>query len=501
MTRQQSEIAVPADTPPADTPPAELDRLLDAAVHAGRRLVSSRPTDRAGWLELIADRLDAAGHLVPLAERETHLGSDRLKGELKRTTFQLRLFAEVLRDGAFLQATVDHADPAWPMGARPDLRRMLRPVGPVAVYAASNFPFAFSVAGGDTAAAIAAGCPVLLKVNPGHPELSSATGAQVVQALRDAGAPDGIFAVVSGLQTGIALVQDPRIRAASFTGSLRGGRALFDLAVSRPDPIPFFGELGSVNPAFVTPEAAARRADEVAIGFVGSVTLGNGQFCTKPGLLFVPAGSGLEDRISDLASGRSGTPMLSEHIRSGYADALAFLAGRPGVRVLAGAAETAGDPAPTILATTVPELLADANALTAECFGPAALVVSYGSTEELLAGARVLHGQLTATVQSVDGAEEPVVPALLDALAERVGRVVWNGWPTGVSVSYAQQHGGPYPATTTVQTTSVGTAAIDRFLRPVTYQDAPVGVLPPALQEDNPWRLPRRVDGVQRLQA
>lgn len=482
----------------ADTPPEELDRLLEAAADAAGPLVASLPADRASWLDHLADRLDAAAEdVVPLAVGETHLGPDRLQGELKRTTFQLRLFAGTLREGSFLQTTIDHADAGWPMGPRPDLRRMLRPIGPVAVYAASNFPFAFSVAGGDTASAIAAGCPVLLKANPSHPELSAVTGERTVDALRDAGAPDGIFAVVTGFETGIALVQDPRIRAASFTGSLRGGRALFDLAVARPEPIPFYGELGSANPAFVTAEAAAQRGEEVAAGFVGSVLLGNGQFCTKPGLLFVPAGSGLEDRVAAVAHTRAAAPMLSEHIRSGFSEALGRLAGRSGVRVLVGEVKQQGDPDPTVLSTTVPALLADADAMTSECFGPAALVVSYASEEELLAAARVFEGQLTATIHG--SGQEPIVTKLLDALADRVGRVVWNGWPTGVSVTYAQHHGGPYPATTAVQTTSVGTAAIDRFLRPVAYQDAPDAVLPPALQENNPWRLPRRVDGL--LQA
>jgi NADP-dependent aldehyde dehydrogenase len=480
---------------PGDTPPEELDRLMAAAAQAARVLVGARPADRAGWLEHLATRLDAAAEeLVPLAARETHLGVDRLRGELKRTTFQLRLFAEILRDGSFLQATIDHADPAWPMGPRPDLRRMLRPIGPVAAYAASNFPFAFSVAGGDTASALAAGCPMLLKANPSHPELSAATGVHVSGALGEAGAPDGIFAVVMGFETGIALVKDARLRAASFTGSLRGGRALFDLAVSRPEPIPFYGELGSVNPAFVTPDAGVQRADEVATGFVDSMSLGNGQFCTKPGLLFVPTDSGLEERVAALAGERPAAPMLSEHISSGYFEALERLVDRPGVRVIAGGVNPEGDPAPTILATTVSDLLADPEALTQECFGPAALVVSYRSADELLAAAGVFEGQLTATIHSTG--REHVTSALLDVLTERVGRVVWNGWPTGVSVTYAQHHGGPYPATTSVQTTSVGTAAIDRFLRPVTYQDAPDDVLPPALQEDNPWRLPRRVDGV-----
>jgi NADP-dependent aldehyde dehydrogenase len=479
---------------PGDTPPAELERLIGAAAHAAPVLVHSRPSDRAAWLGFVASRLDAAADdLVPLAARETHLGLDRLQGELKRTTFQLRLFAEVLCEGSFLQATIDHADPTWPMGARPDLRRVLRPIGPVAVFAASNFPFAFSVAGGDTASALAAGCPLLLKAHPSHPELSAATGALVAEGLQEAGAPDGIFAVVMGLESGIALITDPRIRAAAFTGSLRAGRALFDLAVSRPEPIPFYGELGSVNPAFVTPSAGAQRADDVASGFVGSLSLGNGQFCTKPGLLFVPTGSGLEDRVAALAGERPPAPMLSEHIRAGYSDALGQLAARPGVRVIVGNARHEGDPAPTVLATTVPDLLADAKALTQECFGPAAIVVSYGSEEELLAAAQVFDGQLTATIHG-EG-EEPVTSALAEVLSERVGRVVWNEWPTGVSVTYAQHHGGPYPATTSIQTTSVGPAAIDRFLRPVTYQNTPDDLLPPALRDDNPWHVPRRVDG------
>jgi NADP-dependent aldehyde dehydrogenase len=486
----------PQDAHPDDTSADELDRLVAAAADAAPRLVGSQPADRAGWLEHLAARLDAAAEeLVPLAARETNLGRERLQGELQRTTFQLRLFAEVLRDGSFLQVTIDHADPDWPMGPRPDLRRMQRPIGPVAVYAASNFPFAFSVAGGDTASTLAAGCPMLLKASPSHPELSTATGGLVADALTEAGAPGGTFAVVQGFETGTALVQDPRIRAAAFTGSLRGGRALFDLAVSRPEPIPFYGELGSVNPAFVTPDGA-RQADDLAAGFVNSVSLGNGQFCTKPGLLFVPAGSGLDERIAALAGDRPAAPMLSEHIRSGFSEALARLAERPGVRVIAGQVGQSGDPAPTVLAATVSDVLADPDALTAECFGPGALVVSYASEEELLAAARAFDGQLTATIHG--SGQEPVSSALLEALTERVGRVVWNGWPTGVSVTYAQHHGGPYPATTSVQTTSVGTAAIDRFLRPVTYQDAPAELLPPALREDNPWHLPRRVDGVLR---
>lgn len=479
-----------------DTAPAALDAVLDAAVAAARVLRDRSLPERAAWLRAAADALDAeADALVPLAQEETHLPVPRLTGELKRTTFQLRLFADEVASGAFLQATIDHADPGWGMGPRPDLRRMLVPIGPVAVWAASNFPFAFSVAGGDTASALAAGCPVVLVAHPGHPRLSERTAAVLSAALTGAGAPDGTFALVEGQETGRALIQDPRIAAGAFTGSLRGGRALFDLASSRETPIPFYGELGSVNPAFVTPGAAAARAEEIAQGFAGSMSLGVGQFCTKPGLLFVPADSPIPSLVAERLQAVAGAPMLNDRIRSGYGEALGALAGHEVVSVLAGTTEPDGDPAPTLLRTSAAEVVADPRPLTAEVFGPAALLVEYADDEELLAAARVFEGQLTATVQGEP--DDEVVPALLDVLSERSGRVLFNGWPTGVSVTYAQQHGGPYPATTAVGTTSVGTAAMERFLRPVAYQDVPEALLPEPLQDANPWSVPQRVDGTQ----
>src|ERR687897_2039289 len=343
-----------ADAPDAA---AEVDEAVRAAAGAG--VERSSRADGAGWLRALAVELELRrDELVALAHDETHLSETRLRGEVVRTATQLRFFADLIEEGSYLEATLDAPDASL-VPPRPDLRRMLRPLGPVAVFAASNFPFAFSVLGNDTASALAAGCPVLLKANPSHPKLSAATGAHVSDALAEAGAPDGIFAVVMGFKTGTALIKDARIRAASFTGSLPAGRALFDLAASRPEPIPFYGELGSVNPAFVTPDAGAQLAEEVASGFVGSMSLGNGQFCTKPGLLFVPADSGLEDRVAALAGQRPASPMLSEHIRSGYSEALARLAERPGVRVIAGNASQEGDPAPTILAATVSDLLSD----------------------------------------------------------------------------------------------------------------------------------------------
>ncbi|MBW4041700.1 MAG: aldehyde dehydrogenase (NADP(+)) [Acidobacteria bacterium] len=479
-----------------DTTPEQLDRVLDAAVAAATALRDRTAAERSGHLRAAADALDAdADRLLPLAEEESHLPLPRLTGELKRTTFQLRLFADEIEVGAYLHATIDHADPGWGMGPRPDLRRMLVPLGPVAVWAASNFPFAFSVAGGDTASALAAGCPVVLVAHPGHPRLAEATAEVLVAALEGAGAPTGVFALVEGQETGRALITDPRIAAGAFTGSLRGGRALFDLASARETPVPFYGELGSVNPAFVTSAAASARAPEIAQGFAASMTLGVGQFCTKPGLLFVPADSAIPGLVADHLRSVAGAPMLNDRIRGGYEQALRSLAAHEVVEVLAGSVDPDAAPAPTLLRTSAAEVLADPRPLTAEVFGPAALVVEYSDEAELLDAARALEGQLTATVQGEP--DDAIAPALLAVLSERAGRVLWGGWPTGVTVSYAQQHGGPYPATTAVGTTSVGTAAIERFLRPVAFQGLPEPLLPEPLQDGNPWRVPQRIDGIQ----
>jgi acyl-CoA reductase-like NAD-dependent aldehyde dehydrogenase len=455
----------------------------------------------------VASALDeAAAELIPLAAQETHLGDARLAGELKRTTFQLRLFGRVLRDGAYLDARIDHADPDWPMGApRPDLRRTLRPLGPVLVFAASNFPFAFSVAGGDTASALAAGNSVILKVHSGHPELSARTGQIVESALRAAGAPDGVFALVRGLEAGGEALRDPRIKAASFTGSIPGGRALMDIAVSRPEPIPFYGELGSNNPVFVTPRAAAARGTKIAEEFIASFTLGAGQFCTKPGLLFVPAGvsQGPSDGASAAGNAEvrgilataladfTPAPLLSERLHEGYTGAVRRLQDTTGVELLV-EGDFAAAPAPTVLHTTAAAVRRDPDILRQEMFGPASLVVEYGDESELAGLAGLLEGQLTTTLQAE---EDDDVAELAARLTDISGRVLWNGWPTGVTVSFAQHHGGPYPATTSA-TTSVGTAAIGRFLRPVAYQSFPAARLPEPLRDGNPWQVPQRVDGV-----
>ncbi|CUU54881.1 NADP-dependent aldehyde dehydrogenase [Parafrankia irregularis] len=493
-----SKAPTPPTEPSATTPEA-LERILAAASAAAAPYGALSPQDRARMLREVAAALDAdTDALVGLAGEETRLPEPRLRGELVRTTFQLRLFADLLDDGAYLEAALDAPDSGWPTGPRPDLRRMLVPVGPVIVFAASNFPFAFSVAGGDTAAALAAGCPVLLKAHPGHPELSRHTARLVTEALAGAGAPGGVFALVEGDTAGRDALVDPRVRAGAFTGSLRVGRLLFDLAAGRPDPVPFYGELGSINPVFVTPGAAHSRGAEIWAGYVESFALGAGQFCTKPGLLLAPAGAA-EDALTAALSGRAGAPLLNERIEHGFQAGLGTLTGHPAVRVLTAgdaAGGTAGAVRPSLLATTARDLLADLDVIGAEVFGPASVLVTYTDPAELTAVAGAIQGQLTATVHG--DADDPVDAALsrdlLRELSRRAGRVLWNGWPTGVSVTHAMTHGGPYPATTSTFT-SVGTTSIGRFLRPVTYQGVPDALLPAALRDANPWKLPRRHDG------
>jgi len=432
---------------------------------------------------------------VPLAAAETHLDAARLVGELDRTTFQLRLFADQAEGGSYLRVSIDHPDPTWTPGPRPDLRRMMTPMGPVVVFAASNFPFAFSVAGGDTAAALAAGCPVVLKAHPGHPALSRRTAVVVEGALTSSGATHGTFSVIYGDDAGRSAVVSEHIRAGAFTGSLSGGRALFDLAASRPTPIPFYAEMGSLNPVFVTRAALANRGAQILSGFAASFTLSAGQFCTKPGLLFVPSGTVSDEVfVEALAAHRSAVPLLNARIHRSYVARLTALRDHPAVRTIAADDQPLGEePTPTLLATTVPELLDARDALLVECFGPTSLVVEYGADEELLAAAEAFGGQLAAGVHGEE--TDPILPALLALLADRAGRVLWNSWPTGVSVTEAMQHGGPYPATTAPLHTSVGPAAVARFLRPVCYQSMPDHLLPLALRDDNPLGIPRRING------
>jgi NADP-dependent aldehyde dehydrogenase len=479
---------------------ADVDLVVGAAAIAAPGLEGMGLDGRAALLEALADGLEAAREtLVPLADRETTLGPVRLNGELTRTVYQLRFFAEVVRDGAYLEAIVDHAH-ASPMGPIPDVRRMLVPVGPVANYAASNFPFAFSVPGGDTAAALAAGCPVVVKMHPSHAATSSAVLAVLVEAARGAGAPDGVVGAVWGREAGSLLVQHPLIRAASFTGSTAGGRALHDLAVARPDPIPFHGELGSLNPMCVTPAAAAERGAEIGEGWTASFTLGNGQFCTKPGLALVPAGEA-GDAVRDAALARLGATaggwLLNRAIHGAYRDGVARLSAVPEAVVRqAPPAEGAGGFAvtPVLVETTTDALDAYPSPLLDECFGPVAVLARYADEDDLAAALGRMEGSLTATVHIGEG--ETALPARLLAIAQaRAGRLLVNGYPTGVGVTWAMEHGGPWPATTNLGHTSVGATSIRRFLRPVAFQSVPDALLPAALRDDNPLAIPRRVDG------
>lgn len=474
--------------------PDEVDAAARHAHAAYRAAVAVDPGVRASWLVAVAAGLrDNAAELVDLAIAETHLRRPRLEGELRRTAFQLELFADEVRAGVTLDATINHADGAWGMGPRPDIRRVNVPLGVVGVFGASNFPFAFSVIGGDSASALAAGCAVLHKIHSAHHGLAIRTAEIVVAALAAAGAPDELFGVVDGRDAATALVDHPLVKAIGFTGSTTVGRALFDRACARPEPIPFYGELGSINPVFVLPEAWRVRADDILDGYAASFTMGMGQFCTKPGALVVPQ-TGDTDTGERLAAALTTVPLgnlLTPGLRAAFGDARDEVAGLPGITTLVPGSDDE-IPAPTVFEVTAADVLANPEILEREMFGPATVLVRYADAAELPALAANLEGQLTATLHAdaQDDAAE-----LVGLLTEKAGRVLWNGWPTGVTVSYAQEHGGPYPATTAAGTTSVGTAATRRFQRPVAYQDFPDAALPPALQEANPWGIARRVDG------
>lgn len=468
-----------------------VDTAVLAAHAAAPTLEDLGRSGRARVLEAIADSLDAArGGLVQIAAEETGLTADRLDGEVTRTCVQLRLFADVLRDGGYLEIAIDRADPST-TPPRPDLRRMLVPLGPVAVFSASNFPFAFSVVGGDTASALAAGCPVVVKAHSGHPRLSREVAALAADAAHGAGAPLGTLGLVEGREAGVDLVRHPLIHAVGFTGSLGGGRALFDTASARPRPIPFYGELGSLNPVVVSPAAAASRAEGLARGLAGSMTLGVGQFCTKPGLVFVPPGRALEAPLAAALAGHTPQRMLTPSIANAFETSIADLASSAGTRVVFASEQGAGGlGSPVAYATTVGALRAEPSLLE-ERFGPATLLVEYTDEDDLMEGIACVEGALTATVH----AEDDLSDRVLRALRPRAGRLLFSGWPTGVAVSWAQHHGGPWPATTNPLHTSVGATAIRRFLRPIVFQDAPAAALPDELRDDSA-ALPRRVDGI-----
>ncbi|MEV5433966.1 aldehyde dehydrogenase (NADP(+)) [Streptomyces sp. NPDC052701] len=484
-------MPTPAPSPDGASAHARTAARATAQARAAAPALAALPLPaRARLLRGLSHALgENAVHLAAVAEEETRLGTERLRGEIRRTQAQLEMFADVVEAGAFLDVMIDPPDPAARPAPRPDIRRMLVPLGPVAVFSASNFPFAFSVLGGDTASALAAGCPVVVKAHEGHPRLSDLT-----RELTAATLPAGVLSVVHGRETGRSLVTDPVIRAVGFTGSTSGGRALFGLANSRPDPIPFYGELGSLNPVVVTPAAGAARGADIVRAYIASVTLGQGQFCTKPGLLFLPAGHGLEDHLRQGIAAVQPGPLLGDWISTAYRATLAELAAHPAVRPLH-LAEEPDDPragAPALLTTSAEEVRACPELLR-ECFGPASLVITYTSADDLLDTLHTLPGGLTATIHGQEREDELLVRRLSAALS--AGRLVWNGWPTGVAVTAAMHHGGPWPATTSPLHTSVGSRAVARWMRPVAYQNMPEELLPEPLQRANPWNVPQQVDG------
>lgn len=457
------------------------------------------PEARAAFIETAAQAiLDIGDELIVTAMAETGLPRVRLEGERMRTVNQLRLFAAELRKGEWLDVTIDPSLPDR-TPPRPDLRRMNVALGPVAVFGASNFPLAFSVAGGDTASALAAGCPVVVKGHPGHP----GTGELVARAIRAAVArhdlPAGVFSFLPGRghALGEALVADLRIKAVGFTGSRWGGLALARIVQGRAEPIPFYGELSAVNPVVLMPGALAERAEALGAAFVGSLNLGAGQFCTNPGLVLAVAGTDLDRFLAAAAEAIAEVEpsvMLTPGIHGAYAKGVAALETNPGAERIANGKATEGNRcSPALFVTNAADFLVDAT-LGHEVFGASAVVVRCGDAEELARVIAALEGQLTATLHLTE-ADTAEAATILPLLREKAGRVLANGWPTGVEVTHAMVHGGPFPATTEARSTSVGTLAMTRFLRPVCYQDLPEALLPPPVQAANPWALPRKIDG------
>ena len=470
----------------AEATPQEIERAVTLADSCVETLAAVPAAHIAGLLDRIAAEIEALGEeLINLATRETGLPVARLTGERARTTGQLRLFAELVRDGSWKGVRKDAALPDRQPARRPDLRRTMVPIGPVAVWPASNFPLAFSVAGGDTASALAASCPVVVKAHPGHPGTSELTAKAVVRAIAASGLPAGMFALLQGAspEVSLALVRHPQIAAGAFTGSLGAGRALFDAAARRPVPIPFFAEMGSVNPLVLLQEILEQRGEAIAEGLYQSVTLGFGQFCTCPGLVLAVEGPAL-DRFAQALRARfqAGQPgaMLTPSIARSYRSAVERIAGLAGVTAYRNPEFASRDGVPALFETTGQPFLGHED-LRHEVFGPATVLVRCESSKELMDLAKHLEGSLTATVHGThrDLEENRLLLALL---TRKAGRLVFNGFPTGVEVCGSMQHGGPYPATTDPRFTSVGSAAIERFARPVTFQDCPPEFLPPELQ-------------------
>ncbi|EKS9916676.1 aldehyde dehydrogenase (NADP(+)) [Burkholderia multivorans] len=456
---------------------------------------------RATFLERIADGIGELGDaLVERAHAESGLPRQRLEGECGRTMGQLRLFAKVVRSGAWLSATLDSALPERKPLARPDLRLQKIPLGPVVVFGASNFPLAFSVAGGDTAAALAAGCPVIVKAHRAHLGTAEMVGRVIQQVAQAMNLPDGVFSLVvgAGASAGEALVSHPAVKAVGFTGSRSGGTSLMRVAAARHEPIPVYAEMSSINPVFLLPSALAARGEEIALGFIDSLVLGAGQFCTNPGLVIGIDGPALQqfiDSATTQLANRAAQTMLTPGIHHAWLDGNARLAATPGIRTTGHGLDTSGpNQARATLYTTNAQTFCTTPAVEDEVFGPASTIVCCADETELLALTKHLAGQLTATLH-LDGPDTALVHKLLPVLERKAGRILVNGFPTGVEVSYAMVHGGPYPATSDSRVTSVGASSIERFLRPVCYQDFPADLLPEALTDANPLGLWRTRDG------
>ena len=493
---------VALEPPFHEATPEEVNKALDLASEAAEQLRSARSEEIAELLGGMRDEIAALGDaLIDRAAQETALDPARLKGERDRTLNQIKLFADVVREGSWVDARIDTALPERKPLPRPDIRRMLQPIGPVAVFGASNFPLAFSVAGGDTVSALAARNPVVVKAHPAHPGTSELVGHALVKALKAKSMHPGAFALLQSTDPSIslALVSHPGTKAVGFTGSLRAGRALFDAAAKRPDPIPVYAEMGSVNPVFILPGALQSKGAGIADGLFKSVTLGTGQFCTNPGLVFLredPAFDPFRATLEQLFQNASPGTMLNPAIRKGYTEKVQQFARMNGVQVVFSQQkgdESRSEGQPALFITSF-DSWSQNHTLHEEAFGPATVLVLCRSDAEFSAAAEKMEGSLTATLQALPE-ELDNYRSLIDKLSRMAGRLIVNGFPTGVEVSYAMHHGGPYPATTDTKFTSVGTAAIYRFARPVCYQGFPDQLLPPELQNANERHIMRTVDG------
>ncbi|WOF22230.1 aldehyde dehydrogenase (NADP(+)) [Microbacterium betulae] len=471
-----------------------------AAAEASGPFSTLEPAAHAAFLDGVADRIDALGEaLVERAALETGLPAARITGERARTTGQLRLFASVVRQGDHRGVRIDPAAPDRRPLPRVDIRQRKVPLGPVAVFGASNFPLAFSTAGGDTASALAAGCPVVFKAHNAHPGTSELVASAIAEAIAAHGLHPGVFSLVygPGAAVGQALVADPAIQAVGFTGSRAGGLAIVRTAQARPTPIPVYAEMSSVNPVFVLPGALDGDVDALATAYVASVTGSSGQLCTQPGVVFVPRGDAGDRFLATttrLVDEAAGQVMLTPGIARSWREGVETRSSRAAVLARGSEGPGGNAPAPVVHAVSSSDFLAD-DALRDEIFGAASLVVRYDGADELTTAAERIEGQLTATIQLAER-DHALAAALLPVLERKAGRILANGWPTGVEVGHAMVHGGPFPATSDSRTTSVGTLAIERFLRPVAYQNLPDALLPAALRDANPWNLTRRVDGV-----